>query len=152
MLSEAALAEHHRKTFYYSLNLTLTVARTDLRAADLEELIGALSVRSPLRDLREDLVKGLINIPSAVLDQARRQGATAIDYDVLVATPAVRAWIRSEFEREILLQEELSKKLTKLDDCRGRAIAQMLLRALQHATKKYQRKYSGLLASTCEFS
>ena len=65
--SAAALAEQHRETFERSLNLTLLLDGAALRAADVPELVEALAWCSPVRDLEEDLAKGLINLPAEVL-------------------------------------------------------------------------------------
>ena len=118
--SAAALAEHHRKTFHYSLNLTLTLAGAALRASDAPELIAALSWCSPVRDLEEDRAKGLINIPGAVLERG-----------------AVEEWLREEHERGAAAIAALGRRLPTIDDPRSRSI----LTAFHRALAIYERKY-----------
>jgi hypothetical protein len=96
-MSAETLAEHHRKTFRLSLDLTLIAAGSNLRAEDAPELVEALSWCSPVRDLREDLAKGLINIPAEVL-----AGVPGIEEtNALLASEPVRAWLRAEHGRAV---------------------------------------------------
>src|SRR4030095_6157477 len=66
-MSAAALAAPHHRSFSLSLDLPLIGVGSDLRAEDAPDLVDALSWCSPIRDLDEDLAKGLINIPEEVL-------------------------------------------------------------------------------------
>jgi len=145
LLSDQELAEHHRQTFYYSANLTLILARSSLRADDVPELIGALSWCSPLRDLRDDLAKGIINIPRAVLEQAREQGAVGCDYASLIATPAVQSWVQAEFARGKYFIEAAFIKLDRLQDSAGLMVLRPLAGALKRYADKYARKHRDLL-------
>ena len=98
LLPACKLSEQHRRTFEYSANLTLVLLRSRLRAVDVPELIAALSWCSPIRDLQEDLDKGLINIPRAVMEEAQTNGSSQFDYETLRASTAVRAWLHHEFD------------------------------------------------------
>lgn len=129
-MSAAELAEHHRKTFFYSLDLTLILAGAKIRAGDAPELIAALSWCSPVRDLREDLAKGLINIPAEVLAEAERDG------EDLLASPAVQAWLERERQRGSAAIRALGEKLPRIEDARGRAI----LAAFHRALASWERK------------
>lgn len=127
-MSAAELAKHHRKTFFYSLDLTLILAGSKLRAGDAPELIAALSWCSPVRDLREDLAKGLINIPAEVLAEAEGED--------LLASPAVRAWLEEERRRGSAAIRALGERLPRIEDARGRAI----LGAFHQALAAWERK------------
>src|SRR4029450_9759368 len=91
----AALAAHHYKTFSLSLDLTLISVGSRLRAEDAPALINALSWCSPIRDLDEDLAKGLINIPEEVL--ARVPGP--VSTRTLLTSEPIAAWLREEHRR-----------------------------------------------------
>ena len=145
LLTSEALSDHHQKTFHYSLNLTLIVAKVRLRAEDAQELIGVLSWCSPMRDLEEDLAKGLVNIPKSVLEQAREQGADSLDYAKLIATPAMRGWIREEYRRGVSSMERCARKLKSFDDRRGVSVLAMFLRAINIYAAKYARRNRDLL-------
>jgi len=131
LLTAEELREHHRLTFYYSLNLTLIVCGAESRAADAPELIAALAWCSVMRDLEEAVNKGLINIPAAVLEQAAKQGAAAIEYRQLLHTAAVRNWIRAEYVRGSAAIEQCAARLTLPE-----------LRLFVHAIRLYARKYA----------
>jgi membrane-associated phospholipid phosphatase len=141
VLPAEALREHHRRTFYYSLNLTLRACDAELRAADLPELIAALVWCSTMRDLEEDLGKGLINIPSAALDQA----SASLDYRQLIRTTAVRGWIASEYQRGLAAMDQCDERLKRLAPRKGVAIAGLFLRAIRIYSRKYARQHRDIL-------
>ena len=129
-LPAAELAEHHRKTFFYSFDLTFRFARAGLRAGDVPELIDALSWVSPIRDLEKDFQKGLFNIPREVLETAGGR----------LDTPAVREWLKSEHLRGAAAIEALGVKLESVSDPRGRKILAAFHKALAAYERKYRRK------------
>jgi membrane-associated phospholipid phosphatase len=131
LLTAEELREHHRRTFYYSLNLTLIVCGAELRAMDATELISALAWCSVMRDLEEDLNKGLTNIPAEVLEQAASQGAAAMDYRQLVRTPAVRNWMRAEYLRGLASIEQCAARLRLPEQRQGTPILALFLRAIR---------------------
>jgi len=93
------LDEQHRMTFIHSINVSLMITDSNLLASDVPEMVGALCWVSPMRDLREDLQRGLINIPLEVLEQACGKDPLSFDYDELVAALPIQNWIRQEFQR-----------------------------------------------------
>jgi membrane-associated phospholipid phosphatase len=139
LLSGEELREHHYRTFYYSLNLTLIACGAELRATDAGELISALAWCSVMRDLEEDLAKGLINIPAAVLEQAEKQGAAVTDYGQLVRTAAVRTWIRAEYMRGLAAMEQCDSRVELLRSREGVRILALFLRAIRLYARKYAR-------------
>lgn len=94
LLPRSQLEELHRNTFVHSMNVSLMMVGSTLRASDVPEMVGALSWVSPLRDLREDLARGLVNIPLEVLSDAED-----LKYDALITSPSIRVWIREEFQK-----------------------------------------------------
>jgi hypothetical protein len=146
LLTGEELREHHRRTFFYSLNLTLTACGAELRAEDAGELISALAWCSVMRDLEEDVNKGLINIPAAVLEQAAKQGA-ALEYAQLVTTAAVRNWIRAEYMRGLAAMEQCAARL-KSEPRPGSNILALFLRAIRLYARKYARVNRDILGAT----
>lgn len=122
--SAAELAEHHRKTFFYSFDLTFRFAGARLRAGDVPELIDAMSWVSPIRDLEKDFQKGLINVPHEVLEG---------DLD---------EWLRSEHRRGAEAIEALGARLGSVSDPRGRQIVGVFYKALAAYERRYRRKNS----------
>ncbi len=125
-MSAAALAAHHRRTFRLSLDLTLLAAGSDLRAEDAPELVEALAWCSPVRDLEEDLAKGLINIPEEVLAQV--PGAAAPR--AILASEPVKDWLRTEHRRAAEAIAEL-----------GRKARPPVLTTFHRALAAYEKKY-----------
>lgn len=125
-MSAAALAAHHRRTFRLSLDLTLIAAGSELRATDAPELVEALAWCSPIRDLKEDLAKGLINIPEEVL--ARVPAAVAP-----LDSEAVKDW----------LQEEHRKGAEAIEALGGKTSSPVFA-AFHRALAAYERKYRRL--------
>ena len=132
-----ALAAHHRKTFALSLDLTLRLDGAQLRAADAPELVAALAWCSPVRDLEEDLEKGLINIPAEVLEQTRR----GLSPREMLAEPAVRAWLADEHQRGSTAIVELARKLPAIRDRRSRKVVSAFHGALAAYERKYRRRH-----------
>lgn len=135
----AGLAEHHRRTFFLSLDLTLQLAGAGLRAGDTPELVDALSWCSPVRDLGKDLQKGLINLPAEVIAEAGWTGREP-GLEPLLDTPAVRQWLREEHRRGAAAIEALGRRAATTADPRGRAILSVFHRALAAFERKYRRK------------
>ncbi len=144
-LSEAALSEHHRQTFTYSINASLMMVDSSLRAADVPEMVGALAWVSPMRDLQNDLQRGLINIPLDVIEQARHEGVDGFDYNALIATHAVRAWIRREFRRGQENLHALPKRLRKLWRKRGALEIFAFFVEIQRYAMAYAHKHRAVL-------
>jgi hypothetical protein len=140
LMSGEALAEQHRLTFFYSLNLTLILAGSGLRADDAPDLIAALAWCSPVRDLEKDLAKGLINIPAEVLAQVGWDGAPET-LEIILDTPAVRAWLSGEHRHGADAIRALGARLDGIADPQGRAILSTLHRALAVYERKYRRRH-----------
>ena len=122
-LPAVELAELHRKTFFYSFNLTFILSGAETRAAEEPELIGALCWVSPVRDFREDLRKGLINIPAEALERG-----------------TVDDWLRAEHERGAACIAALGKRVDTARDPQSRAILAAFHKALAVFEKRYRKR------------
>jgi membrane-associated phospholipid phosphatase len=148
-MSAAALAEHHHKTFRLSLDLTLIAVGSHLRAEDAPRLVDALSWCSPIRDLDEDLAKGLINIPEEVL--ARVPGP--VSTRTLLTSEPIAAWLREEHRRglESLAAVPLPSDrqgVGRTDP--GWAVITAFHRALTAYEKKYRRRHVDFVYAGCQ--
>lgn len=135
LLTAEELREHHRLTFFYSLNLTLIVCGSELRASDAGELISALAWCSVMRDLEEDFNKGLINIPAEVLGQ-----------ECTLGSAAVQNWIRSEYLRALATLEQCEKQIESLGSREGRSILNLFFQAIRLYARKYARQHRDILS------
>lgn len=136
LLSRDELDEQHWQTFYYSVNIMLIISRAELRAAAAVDLVRAFGWCSTMRDLREDVDRGLINIPLEVMHEARAQGASASAYELLTATPVVREWIQSEHVRG---KQHLDLFATRLEQMRHRNGASILRTFLKSMYRFHER-------------
>ena len=142
-MTALALAEHHRRIFFLSLDLTFQLAGARLRAGDTPELLEAFTWCSPVRDLEEDLAKGLINIPEDVLAEAGWTGREP-ELGPALDAPAVREWLRREHSRGAAAIRALGSRLSSIEDRRGRRILAAFHRALAAYERKYRRRHPDL--------
>jgi membrane-associated phospholipid phosphatase/fatty acid desaturase len=129
--TEHELREHQRATFRLSIDLMLVARRSSLKAADVPELIDALGWCSTMRDLREDLKAGLVNIPRHVIDAAGPAGQGSPDPDALTANPAVRAWMETERRRAALLLDAAYRRLASLGKQPGMSALWVFARSMR---------------------
>jgi membrane-associated phospholipid phosphatase len=123
------LRAHHRATFTLSLDLMLLAGRCELRARDVPELVDALGWCSTVRDLDEDLAKGLVNIPRQVVDQAKASAATS--WSTLAKAPPVQAWINAEGERAREWLATTDQRLEGFADRRGAGVLRRFARSMK---------------------
>ena len=106
-----------------------------------------------MRDLEEDLGRGLVNIPAEVVTAAEAQGAPARSHDALVATDAVRTWMSDELTLARSHLDAAESRLTELAtahpprDPRGVALLSMFTRSIRRwATARAPARYPFLPA------
>lgn len=139
-LSREELKQHQHATFSLSIDLMLIARASPLRASDVPELIDLLAWCSTVRDLKEDIDAGLINLPREILDAADFKIKRS--YDMLIVNPAVRTWLKCEHEHALQLLPALHKKLVKLKNQKGIASLRILSSSIQgFATKRFPRLF-----------
>jgi membrane-associated phospholipid phosphatase len=141
LLTRDELRTHHRLTFHHAVNLMLVLGDTEVRAADVPSLIEALGWCSVARDLREDLEKGLVNIPMSVIGVVHSQGGVALDYESLVRTPAVLQWLRDERGRAVELLDRSERELASLGTRRGVALLRLFQRSIRRIAIAKRTEY-----------
>lgn len=146
-LSREALRDHHRETFTLSIDLMLAARSAELRATDVPELIDLLGWCSTMRDLREDLEAGLINIPADVLNAARAKGLSSLDFDAVLGAMPVRAWLKEEFAHANKLIVAAEHRL----DSVGRRTGVKVLRIFTRSIQKFSRQRFPKLFPSLEF-
>jgi len=144
---EEALREQHRATFRLSIDLMLVGHRSTLRASDVPELIDVLGWCSTMRDLREDLEAGLVNVPVAVIAAARVEGAQAPEFEELVRAPSVRAWMEQERARAKTLLDATDRRLAALAGRPGHAALRTFARSIRNFLRYRLRRLYPFLGS-----
>lgn len=136
LLSRDELLAHHRQTFHYAVNLMLMLGGAELRARDAPELIEAFGWCSTMRDLREDLEKGLVNVPASVIEACRMEGLTSFEYDALSGSPAFRRWVEDEYLRATRHLDRSEDELSRLRGRNGAAILRLFHRSIRRFARR----------------
>jgi hypothetical protein len=90
-LTHAELKAHLHTTFHHSINLLLISSQMQARAKSVSDLVAALGWCSVERDLEEDLRKGLINVPTEVMNRVTTTGGNLAEHH-----PEIRSWRKAE--------------------------------------------------------
>lgn len=118
------IAAQLERTFSLSLDLMLVAAGSPARARDVPALVDALGWCSVVRDLDDDLSKGLINVPQD--EWALVERATSPD----ARREALRAWVVSQAPRAIERIGAAEAQVTALTDPTARRVLQRFARSL----------------------
>lgn len=144
ILTIQQLRKQHRLTFSLSIDLLLIASKAALRAANVPELIDAFGWCSTVRDLKEDLQAGLVNIPESVLQAAFKSGAR-LEYNSLMESEAIRIWMQAELEQACLLLDLTDVRLAKLKGRAGVSVLIMFTNSIRNYAKhRLPRRYAWL--------
>ena len=95
-----------------------------------------------MRDLREDLEHGLVNIPSDVVAAAKAEGASLADFDALIETQAIRTWYAMELERAQRLLDAVADRVPDATDTTGERILRTFHRSMARFARRFEWKYA----------
>jgi membrane-associated phospholipid phosphatase len=132
--SREQLRDIHHATFAHSLDAMLLAADSPIRHHEVPLLLEVLGWCSTVRDLREDLAQGLVNIPREVFDSASAE-RPGVPLPLLVETRAVQRWLAEEKLRARELLDRTDTQLAGLSGKRGAA----LLRRFAGSMRRYAR-------------
>jgi membrane-associated phospholipid phosphatase len=130
-LDAAALQAHHRETFRLSVDLMLHTARADVRALDAPALLDAFGWCSMMRDLREDLRKGLSNVPAEVAHAVRVGGANPWDFEALRGSVAGREWLAAGHRAARGLLTQAGAQVAALEGRSGAGLLRLFHRSIE---------------------
>jgi hypothetical protein len=94
-----------------------------------------------MRDLCEDLDKGLINLPALVIHGARSEGLDTIQYTSLVRLPAVKQWLWDEYQRATDHLDRFERELVRLRGKRGSASLELFHKSIRRFSVKASKNY-----------
>jgi len=129
--SGADLRSHHCRTFRHSMDLTLIAMGSDLRADAVPKALEFLGWCSTLRDLKEDLAKGLINIPAEVIPPGKFP--MRAPWRDLAQEPTVANWIHDYTEEARKLYVQCEEGLQSLGKRKGISFFRVMIQS----SKKY---------------
>jgi membrane-associated phospholipid phosphatase len=140
LLNQDELLAHHRATFHHAVNLMLMLGGADLRARDAPDLIEAFGWCSTMRDLEDDIERGLVNVPLSIVEAARREGLGGMEYEALVNSRSVRRWMRREFGRAVQHLDRFEEALPELRGRRGEAVLRLFHRSIRRFANKEAKR------------
>ena len=144
-LPRSTLDRHHRMTFELSLDITLALADSGIRARHIPGLVKSLVWCSVMRDLREDLSAGIINIPQEVL-MLPGHALKRADIDSVLNHEGVRQWIRSEYSVGQENLQAAKEDIDRIDERTGKRIATIFMKSISAYVPKYERCNRSILS------
>jgi membrane-associated phospholipid phosphatase len=132
--SREELRDIPRATFADSVDILLHAAASPLRHDDVPLLLDALGWCSTVRDLREDLAQGLINIPEDVFTRATAE-RPHVPLPLLAETQAVRNWLEQERQRAPALLDAVDAQIAALPAHRGKKALRRFARSMRRYTR-----------------
>ena len=100
-----------------------------------------------MRDLQDDIEKGLVNVPASVINAALSQGLENIEYASVVNAPAVKQWLRDEYRRATEHLDRFEQALLRLEGKRGVGILRLFHKSIRRFAVKASKRYGWQLAS-----
>lgn len=132
--TEDRLERHHRETFGLSVDLMLCANGNSIRSADVPELLDAFGWCSTVRDLDDDLRRGLVNLPLEVLAQV---APDAREPRRLAADPAVDRWLRQGARRTLGDLDRVRQRLATARDREGARVLDVFARSIRRYAQRW---------------
>lgn len=129
VLSAQELHQHHLKTFEISCRLLMRLLGKDVAHEVLLPVAQSLAWCSVMRDLEDDLARGLNNIPQHIWSTISRPVAPK---DISLE-PRVAAWIREEYDR---VRGPISQAIGHLKNADSKALLFFML-----PVRRYHHNY-----------
>lgn len=144
LLEEVALRRQLHDTFRYSIDLMLLAAGAQARSSSIAGLVEAFAWCSTIRDLKEDLARGLVNIPAEVLAAARVRDLG--DVDGIRRVPVIASWLNAEARRAEHHLDAADAAISALQERRARRLLAMFARSIRRYLDRFPARH-GLVAS-----
>lgn len=125
------IQQQHHKTFSLSLNLLLSALGSSVKADDVPELVTLLGWCSTMRDLREDLQAGIINIPAEVLPTPLPALSSIGTVEKLLTQSSVCEWKAQQDKQAESLLQALDERLSAVQlDRTGKRVVEIFSRSV----------------------
>ena len=142
VLNKTELDEILRTTFYHSINLAMVLWQSPIRAKQTNHLIKLFNWCTVVRDFREDLEVGIINIPKEILDSASLNNHS--NADEIIANEAVRVWVQTNYENASQIIQDSTNQLDALKANKGEFLLRIFHNSMRDYHKNFQSHYSKL--------
>ncbi len=142
----SVLSQHHRQTFQLSMDITLAFLDSKVTSFDCPEIIESLAWCSVMRDLRDDLKVGIINIPMDVYEVPNTM-LSDHEIEAIINNKAVQAWLRTEFDLQTAHMQAIGPKLPYMKDNIGRQIIKIFWKSIKSYVPKFEKQHRAILSS-----
>ncbi len=129
------LNDHLFETFSLSLELLLATRKAEIATIDVNELVHALGWCSTVRDLKQDLIAGIVNIPMEVLEKTPHL-KPPYKYGEIVNHPHVVRWMINYRLQAIGWLDKLDNKLPDLKNKRGYTVVKIFASSVRQIANK----------------
>ncbi len=130
-MSDQELKQQHLRTFEPSVNLLLLGSGATTRVKDCPEIVDIFGWCSTVRDLEEDLAKGLLNLPREFLPVPLPDR-----WSGLASDPTVTLWLDREAQRAERNIRSALEKINRMKDARGRSVLRLYVRSMSRYLPK----------------
>lgn len=137
-----ALKQHHLGIFCSALHVTLCISGATYDPDHIIPLAQAQGCLYTIRDLKDDLERGIINIPSSTLVETAFLWDGTLEIVDLLHSDPVRQWINDELEQGRKNLAKFNAILVNHDDKQFRRALRPLVRGLQYLANKLKARYS----------
>lgn len=144
--TQTALNAQHQATFTLSLNLLLAALQSSTRAQHVPALIAILGWCSVMRDLREDLAAGILNIPAEIFSQLTLLPVGEIPDDHWLAQLPLQHWMREQHRQAIIHLAKIETQInTAIPDKTGMRMIRLFAHSVDDfATRRFYTLYPWL--------
>jgi len=132
-LDASALRQQHHATFSASLDLVLAVMGSRLRTNDVPAVLDVFAWCSMVRDLAEDLDKGLVNIPVEVWGGSWPSMTPTSQWQT---DERVQRWITQETQSALVSLEAAHTHLAALPNDPGKRVFVLFLNSMRRYADK----------------
>ncbi len=141
----STLRQHHRLTFQLSMDITLAFLDSEVTSGDCPEIVDSLVWCSVMRDLRDDLSVGIINIPKDIYSVSSKP-LSSEDIDTILNARAVQNWVRDEFALQAHNMAAIGEKLPHLKDNIGKLAVKIFWKSIKSYVPRFEKQNSRILS------
>lgn len=136
VLNQTELNSILHGTFIHSINLLLMIWESPLRASDAPDLIESFTWVSSMRDLKDDLKNGIINIPDTVMNESQIKDSNQVNE--LLQDPAVVQWLEQRYQNISNTFESSTLKMEELKNTKGYFVLNIFHKSMVSFHKRYK--------------
>ncbi len=140
--SRRELEEYFKRVYVPVMNISLMIARSQLRGKNIPEMVSIIGHLYSIRDMEIDLPRGIINIPIEELEQSGLKEDDYIDYTSVKNDSDLSRWIDCEVGDYYDFLTYYKHKLKQQGDRGSRRICFPLIRGMKYFCMGYFRRKS----------